>query len=1019
MRWLGMKAVAGALCLAVGLLSLGEEKGNDGLVFHFDFKDSAGKKELTDKTGNVKCISKNRDFVIQQDALRLASCAEIYIPSENLPEIKDELTISAWILKKSTPEYAPILFKGTHPGPIQFLFTLSWRYPGFCYKLPNQYYRWNGISINGLGGSSSRYDDEKLMIPGAQYVESSGYWKNLTAVFNRGKVELYIDGKLVAKRISEKSESLQPDKSPIWIGAEKVADEKENYMSADMLLNDLRMYKRALSPGEVKSLYETEEGRYPKGSQIPKGETHINALPVCRDYIKAVMKGYDPEFNEKLKMTEEYEKHLPSNTYGGRNIETSVKLANGRTYLAVDGKIKYPVLFLPSTYDFTTNKYIFREMALGIKDFSAAGIELFSMSVFPDYYCIDENKYDWQKLDDLFKKALEANPAALILVEYFLITPPWFEKKYPDEMEKCYFGKSLRVIPRVGPLGSEKWLEISKKILRDVVSHIEASDYAGHVIGYNPCGGQSGEWYWPGSVYGGFTGYSKGTRESFRKWLRGKYNNNNELLKKAWNDSSVTFNSAEVPPPEARMANDNGMLFLDPVKYCRIFDIQEFKNDMTVLNMEEAAKTIKESCSGKKLVFEFSGYVMSMNSHKMYNAGLRKIDKLFSSSYIDSIACLLEYGQRRGGESGLNVNPFNGTAALRGKMIWQEDDLRTHFHTKMESGRTSSLEETITVIKRGFGYSITRNIGFWWRLFDNTWFHQEDIMETVAEIKKAADKSMSTDESSVSEVAFIFDEKSPFYLTYAPNSTFLTGQCWGAYQEAARMGAPFDVYLMSDIKDKNMPDYKLYVFLNAYYVDEATRKAIDEKVKKNSAVSVWCYAPGYISEKGFDIDGMEKLTGMKFDIEKVEKTLTLQITDTSSAISKYVSSANAYKFGPIFYCRGDEMKVIGTANGKTALTVKEFKDWRSVYSLMPLTKGLLMGLCDYAGVHVYSRSFDVLSANRSHIMLHTSTAGEKTILLPKPSNVSEIITGERLGDKIDKIVEKLPAQATRIYEIKE
>ena len=146
MRWLGMKAVAGALCLAVGLLSLGEEKGNDGLVFHFDFKDSAGKKELTDKTGNVKCISKNRDFVIQQDALRLASCAEIYIPSENLPEIKDELTISAWILKKSTPEYAPILFKGTHPGPIQFLFTLSWRYPGFCYKLPNQYYRWNGIS---------------------------------------------------------------------------------------------------------------------------------------------------------------------------------------------------------------------------------------------------------------------------------------------------------------------------------------------------------------------------------------------------------------------------------------------------------------------------------------------------------------------------------------------------------------------------------------------------------------------------------------------------------------------------------------------------------------------------------------------------------------------------------------------------------------------------------------------------------------------------------------------------------
>lgn len=996
----------------------GAQNINEGLVFHFDFKDALNKNEITDKTGKIKCLSKNRDFVIQKDALRIAPCAEIYIPSENLPELKKELTVSAWILKKSTPEYAPILFKGAHPEPIQFLFTLSWRYPAFCYKTPGKG-GWNGIYINGMGGSSSRYGDENCMVKGAKFVESSGFWKNLTAVYNNGNVKIYVDGELVAEHKDAAIGSLTQNNSPIWIGAEKIASEKENFMSANMLINDLRLYNKALSDNDVKTIYSADRAKYPEGSLIPPGETHINALPVCYDYMKAVMKGYDPEFKEKLELTSKYEKSIPADPYRNfKNVASYVMDNKGQTCFTVEGKVKYPLLYIPCVYDFVNNKYTLRETELGFRDFAAAGVDLGGFSIMPDFYCSDEGKYDWSKVDDLFKVAIKANPKVQLLVEYFVVPPPWFEKKYPDEMEKSYFGKSLRTVSRSGPLASDIWLKTANDILKDFVEHVEKSEYANHIAGYVMGGGQSGEWYWPGSVYGGFTGYSKATAESFRNWLKVKYNNDVKLLKKAWASDSVTFENAQVPSPEQRMAKDDNSVFIDPAKHGQVFDIRAFKNDRTFLNIEENSKTIKTASGGKKLVSVFSGYALPVTSHKLYNAGLETTDRVFNSKYIDSVACLLDYGQRRGGETGLNVNAFNGSAKLHNKLLWMEDDPRTHFHTQMESGRTATMEETLTVLKRSFGYSITKNHGVWWRLFDSTWFHHDDIMKTFANVEKIAEASLAEDKSSSSEVALIFDLKSTHYMAYIPGDNFIRSQTWGTYQSAGRMGAPFDVYLLDDIGNSKMPDYKLYVFMNAYFIDQKTRDAIKAKVRKNNAVSVWCYAPGYITEKGFSTESMTDITGIKFSEErKPQKALSSALNAKGAPLIKYYKPSEKYDVCPAFFGADESAEVLTVSNEKPVLLAKKFDNWRSVYSLMPLTQELMMDLCDYAGVHVYSRSFDVFSANKSYIMLHTSSKGTKTINLPAKCNVKEVFTGKIIGTGISSFSEDLPEQDTRIYQL--
>ena len=609
------------------------------------------------------------------------------------------------------------------------------------------------------------------------------------------------------------------------------------------------------------------------------------------------------------------------------------------------------------------------------------------------------------------------------MVNLYLKPPKWFIEKYPEEFEKYYHNtetNELKTWTESAPLASPIWRKMALDFLRVTINHIEKSPYANRIDGYLIGGGDAAEWYWAASfVNGGMTGYSERTNTIFREWLKNKYNNNTGALQKAWQNNTVSFETAQTPSPKERMATEL-FNFRIKEKAQNIFDFREFMNETTLSNIVESCKTVKENSNFKKIVCIYNGYVMLYASGKrgiLYMGGLQNLSKVFECPYIDFVATPLDYVNRRGGETGLNINPFYASALLHNKMICNEDDLRTHFHPKKEFGRTANLQETLTVIKRCFGYSLTQGCGFWFMPFGHAWFHQEDIMQTIADIKKLADKTLKEDKSSVSQVAFIMDERSLDFTALIENNNFIEGLCWNTYQEAARMGAPFDMYLLPDIKNPKMPDYKLYIFMNSFYIDKETRNAIAAKIRKNNAVAVWCYAPGYITENGFSVENMKDLTGIELSELKEQKTLTLSISNKASPITKYTNTFKTYTFGPVFNVTDKDVKVIGTAENKPALVLKEFSNWKSVYSLLPLNKELLTGLCEFAGVHIYSKSYDMLTANKSFIMLHTSNDGEKTITLPDNYDVTEILTGKEIGKGLNKFTEKLPAQSTRIYQV--
>ena len=166
-----------------------------------------------------------------------------------------------------------------------------------------------------------------------------------------------------------------------------------------------------------------------------------------------------------------------------------------------------------------------------------------------------------------------------------------------------------------------------------------------------------------------------------------------------------------------------------------------------------------------------------------------------------------------------------------------------------------------------------------------------------------------------------------------------------------------------------------------------------------------------IKKSGRALENMKKLTGFNFKMIRSKKT----VKAPAARVPGFGSIPGAtYTVEPQFYVT--DASLIPTADGGI-FAARQMKNWRSVYSLMPLTRQHLRALGKYAGVHIYSDTDDELFANRSYVMLHTRLGGDKTIRLPEGKyNVTELYSNRKLGTKVSSFTDpKVPAGTTRLY----
>ena len=172
-------------------------------------------------------------------------------------------------------------------------------------------------------------------------------------------------------------------------------------------------------------------------------------------------------------------------------------------------------------------------------------------------------------------------------------------------------------------------------------------------------------------------------------------------------------------------------------------------------------------------------------------------------------------------------------------------------------------------------------------------------------------------------------------------------------------GAPWDFLLLDDIDAPWMPDYKLYLFLNAFHVTPEQRGKIHNKLKRNGATAVFIYAAGLLSDSGESLEGMQALTGVAVAKQDQPGQPRVRFLP-DDPLAKGLSSDSAIGYGratvsPMFHVTDTAVRVAATLidDGRPGVVVKSMGGWTSVYSAaMQLPQPVVRNLCARRGPYL-------------------------------------------------------------------
>ncbi|MEN6408036.1 MAG: LamG-like jellyroll fold domain-containing protein [Thermoguttaceae bacterium] len=969
----------------------------DGLLLALDFTDVARqscRNTIADRTLHLNRCSRQdsgpwghalrtgRHGVQVEDGLTFAAAAEA-------------MTAMAWVRSESLGGYRAILFKGqrtSEPAKIHFHLGLADGQPEFKFA-------------DGKGAWAGLLRGKSYSVPAVPL----GSWSHLAATFDKGTVRLYLNGRQVASRKSG-VQRLIPNASALCIGEGQKSDGRPAFVFSG-LIDGVKVFSRPLTSAEVSAVYEA--GR----------STHVNGGSP-QDQPESIE---TPTFARKLKIVDRYEKNLPEDTIGHAKTTAAVRPHQGVPALWINDRPVAPIAMIPGGH-------FPRDVC---RDFAAAGVHVYSQILWTWNGIVRESKaktpeectdwwlgpgkYAFERVDRQVQAMIAADPQAYIFLRLKLEPPAWWVRENPEELSQYEDGRRA---PQYS-MASEKWEATYERMLRDLIAHIEASSYAGHLIGYQPAGGQSSEWYWYG-CHKGLIDYSPAACKRFGKWLKERYAGDVAALRKAWNDQQVDFDTARPPSNKARQATEH-LLFRDSSKVGAVLDYQRFLTAMTVHHIIKSCRICKEASGGRKIAGVFYGYSFPYASTAtgLWNLGFLGLQEVLDSPYVDFLCAPTNYSYRRGGEPGNFMSVYTDSYQLHQKLYWDEVDTRTCYYRDFSRCNVRTVPETLAVHQRALGYGLTKGTALWWfTLMGDHTFHDDAIMEDIARNQRASVASLAVDKSHVREIAVLVDEPSFLYMRMGlqPLMEPLTRDM---HSQLATMGAPFDMYVLSDIADARMPDYKLYVFLNPFYLTDSQRAAIKAKVRRNGAVAVWFYAPGFIAEDGrLDVRGVRDLTGIAVRTADEERKLHLAVTNFDHPITAEIDRSDTLgqtePVGPVFWVDDPQATVLGrlSPDGDVGMAVRDFGDWRSVYCASPIVNTkLLRGLARYAGAHVYSTTDDTFFANNNYAMIHTASTGPKEIRLPQPRDVYDALTGELLGRDMTSIRLEIPEQTTRIFRL--
>lgn len=714
-----------------------------------------------------------------------------------------------------------------------------------------------------------------------------------------------------------------------------------------------------------------------------------------------------------------------------------------------------------------------------VENMAKAGVELF----FTEFNINDPERFDeyYQVFMTEMEIVLNARPDALVMP--WIIIKPYaaFYEKYPDEVIHFEDGttrhwNSARITRLPGDdyprwsFASKAWETEVEDMLRKFIRRLLEGPYVKNIIGYFFfIFDQEFSWFFEFDSTKHAIDFSPAMQTAFKEFLAEKYNGDVNLLRKAWKDDTVTFETAFVPSISQRTEGDMGY-FRDPSKKGQVMDYVECHNAVCAEKLLNIGKICKEETGGKHVVGSFWGYLQNQD---IQMGGQTEIKKVFKSPYIDFWSAPFTYENRTAGNFGA-LRMANTTLNKHGKLYFVEVDTFLNDTPKNvlvgHDYPNQSVEDDRSVLMRDFVFPFLEGCQGWWVDWcaGASQYQEEGLRPLMRKIRSISEDGFNYPRGSVSDVACVIDQESLHIpacnsmnhddLKTWSNSILLmiNSLQMSRIHELPRLGTPVDFYETDDVLDENNRKYKIYIFLNQYSVTEKERELIEKNLKKDGNVLVWMYGSGLVSPDGEDtlsINNASKLTGIKLgcemrearcamkalkseflpDVKEGEKLGDIQRKivsrrrdnqETSDDGAIYVGERPEYHephlVNPLIYI--DDPEAIPLAvfedNGKTGMAIKKFDNWTSVYIGAPcIQANVLRDLAKLAGAHIYVDKEEIVFANESYIGIHTAQDGPVKIKLRAPADVTEVFEDRVVAENVTEFTENIPKHATRLYKV--
>ena len=660
---------------------------------------------------------------------------------------------------------------------------------------------------------------------------------------------------------------------------------------------------------------------------------------------------------------------------GTGELEVRVRPTAAGPQIHVDGKPVPPRFFFywAGSRSSETNAATLRTVA-------AAGVDLIEVGIAHSFlspkrervrWTAFEGPDDWSIADEQMRTAIEAHPNGKFLLRIFVNAPKAVLESNPDWCMRFEDDDDVKGERMASP-SCRQYREAVCAYLKRAVKHFSET-FPNHYAGIHPSGQNSGEFFYD-KAWTKLSGYDKHTLAAWRKWL----------AERGESDAAT----AEVPTPAERKAKEDGSVLLDPVKRRRVIQFNQFLQDEMSDFVAEMARACREASGDKKLVVFFYGYAWEFNSLPNGPAAsghyglMRLLEK--APGAIDILCGPIGYFNRRYPDGFAPVMSAAETLASHGILWLNEDDTRTYRDPRRDrpytqEGTLTTCENNCKVMLRNTAQEAIRGLGSWWMdLYGHGWYDDPALWEVQRRLWPSERALLARPRPYTPDVAAIVGEQSQLHFS-AGAQAVTRPLIYTVRGEFDKAGVRYGQYLLEDVL-KNPPPAKVHVFLSANYLTAADRAALaKDRVEHPERVRVWCFAPGYLSDRGADEKGITEVTG--FSVKRIDKS--------------------GDKIRPFFSPDAEGGEVWARfPDGSPSVAARSAGAGMDVFCAIPeLTADVIRRAAKAAGVHLYLKSGNAgVYADAGFVSVQALEDGEVAVDFGETGDIVDAMTGEKIGE---------------------